>query len=130
MICKDTLIMVVGGLIAGYGAARAMQEKNSIKKLDVIGPLLGGSALLGYGYMNYSKGKSGSGGYGMVPHKPQQMMYNDNMPIGGPLQSAVPTPLSREKPLKVMANYTSGTLNSSGNASPQYDYNHIYPGFI
>lgn len=130
MICKDTLMMVAGGLIAGYGAARAMSEKNSIKKLDVIGPLIGGGALLGFGYMNYTKGKGG-GGLGMKP--PKQMMYNDGfdiVPMGGMKQSAVPTPLSREKPLKVMANYTFPTLNASGNASPSYDYNHIYPGFI
>lgn len=123
-------MMVAGGLIAGYGAARAMSEKNSIKKLDVIGPLIGGGALLGFGYMNYSS--KNKGGYGMAP-KPKQMMYNDGfdiMPMEGMKQSAVPTPLSPNKPLKVMANYTSPTLNASGNASPSYDYNHIYPGFI
>ena len=130
MICKDTLTMIAGGLLAGYGAAGALGEKNGIKKLEVIGPLIAGAAILSFGYMNYSS--KNKGGYGMAP-KPKQMMYNDGfdiMPMEGMKQSAVPTPLSSNKPLKVMANYTFPTLNASGNASPSYDYNHIYPGFI
>jgi hypothetical protein len=124
MICKDTLTMIAGGLLAGYGAAGALGEKNGIKKLEVIGPLIAGAAILSFGYMNYTKGKGG-GGLGMKP--PKQMI---DMPMEGMKQSAVPTPLSPNKPLKVMANYTFPTLNASGNASPSYDYNHIYPGFI
>lgn len=130
MLCKDTLLMVGGGLLAGFGAAQSIGEKKPFEKIEIIGPLIGGIALLGYGYMNYSNKKMGGGGLGMAP---KQMMYNDGrdiMPMGGMKQSAVPTPLSKEKPLKVMANYTFPTLNASGNASPSYDYNHIYPGFI
>lgn len=125
MICKDTLTMIAGGLLAGYGAAGALGEKNGIKKLEVIGPLIAGAAILSFGYMNYSsKNKMGGGGLGKPP---KQMI---DMPMEGMKQSAVPTPLSPNKPLKVMANYTFPTLNASGNASPSYDYNHIYPGFI
>ena len=129
MICKDTLTMIAGGLLAGYGAAGALGEKNGIKKLEVIGPLIAGAAILSFGYMNYNKNKMGGG----LGKPPKQMMYNDGfdiMPMEGMKQSAVPTPLSPNKPLKVMANYTFPTLNASGNASPSYDYNHIYPGFI
>jgi hypothetical protein len=140
MICKDTLMMIAGGLLAGYGASKAMGGKKDFTKLEVLGPLVGGGALLGLGYMNYIKKKT------PMPSIPPNVkgIPADNTPLfgdegndiysispSGLKQSAVPTVLSPTKPRNVWANYTeSNTLNTSGNASSLYDYNHIYPGFI
>ena len=126
MFCKDTLMMIAGGLITGYGAARAMGEKNSIKKLDVIGPLIGGAAILGYGYMSYSKNKMPSSPPAPpVPHVKGVTSMNDSV------MDNTPKPIPNPAPRRMWANYTeSNTLNASGNASSLYDYNHIYPGFI
>ena len=155
MICKDTLMMIAGGLLAGYGAVRAMGEKNAFKKFDVVGPLIGGGAILGFGYMNYRKNKmppaqppvpnvKGMGGAAAVDNTPKPVTSASLPPLFGDegydvyslspqglIQGAVPTVLSKNKPMNVWANYTEqNTLNTSGNASSLYDYNHIYPGII
>ena len=64
MLCKDTLLMVGGGLLAGFGAAQSKGQKKPFEKIEIIGPLIGGIALLGYGYMNYSNKKKMGGGRG------------------------------------------------------------------
>lgn len=150
MICKDTLMMIAGGLIAGYGAARALGEKNSIKKLEVIGPLVGGSALLGFGYMNYTKNKMPpanppvpnvkgvtSSNSSVTDNTPKSPLFGDegydiySISPSGLKQGSVPTVLSANKPRNIWANYTeSNTIHTSGNSSSLYDYNHVYPGFI
>jgi hypothetical protein len=124
MICKDTLMMIAGGLLAGYGASKAMGGKKDLHKLEVLGPLVGGGALLGLGYMNYMNKKT------PMPQIPPNVKgitspnasVADNTP-----KPILPPPSVRN----IWANYTeSNTLNTSGNASSLYDYNHIYPGFI
>lgn len=125
MICKDTLMMIAGGLIAGYGAARALGEKNSIKKLEVIGPLVGGSALLGFGYMNYTKNK-------MPPANPPVPNVKGVTSMNDSVMDNTPKPIPNPAPMRnIWANYTeSNTIHTSGNSSSLYDYNHVYPGFI
>lgn len=122
MIGKNTILMVGGGLLAGYGASQ-IGGKNSLSKLEVIGPIIAGLGLLYYGYTNYKKPQ---------PQLPGIKESLENRPNN----TTPPITLSRSSNAqstnaRVWSNYTSyGTLNASGNASPQYDYNHIYPGFI
>jgi hypothetical protein len=124
MICKDTLMMIAGGLLAGYGASKAMGGKKDLYKLEVLGPLVGGGALLGLGYMNYMN-KNKSTPLPPIPPNvkgvPNTMADNTPKPIPNPMPTTT----------RMWVNYTeSNTLNTSGNASSLYDYNHIYPGFI
>jgi hypothetical protein len=52
---------------------------------------------------------------------PNTMADNTPKPIPNPMPTTT----------RMWVNYTeSNTLNTSGNASSLYDYNHIYPGFI
>lgn len=119
MLCTNTLLMVGGGLLAGYGASQAMESKKNYTKLEVLGPLVGGLAILGFGFMNYSKGK-GCGGGKPIPHVKN-----------APMADNTPTPIPMSKPTVKLTGYPTFTnTHSSGNASAQYDYNHIYPGFI
>lgn len=131
MLCTNTALMVGGGLLAGYGASQVIGEKKPLSKLEIIGPLAAGLALLGYGFMNYSKGK-GCGGQ----HKkgPQLPGVKESLEKRQPTNTTPPITLSRSSnaissDARVWSNYTVNQF-SSGNASPQYDYNHIYPGFI
>jgi|SRR5690349_3138821 len=126
MFCKNTAFMLGGGLLAGYGALQ-IKGKN-YTKTEVIGPIAIGLALLGYGFMN--KGSCGK--------KPQPELpgVKESLEKRQSTSTTPPITLSRSSnaissDARVWSNYTSyNTLNSSGNASPQYDYNHIYPGFI
>lgn len=126
MICKDTLMMIAGGLLAGYGAARAMGDKKALTKIEVLGPLVGGGAILGFGYMNYRKNKS------PIPIPPNvKGITNSNASVADNTPKPIPQPLAAAPMRNIWANYTeSNTLHTSGNSSSLYDYNHIYPGFI
>jgi uncharacterized membrane protein YebE (DUF533 family) len=132
MICKDTLMMIAGGLLAGYGASKAMGGKKDFTKLEVLGPLVGGGALLGLGYMNYIKKNKGvSQPIPPVPNVKGVTDFNSSVADNTPEPITQSMSTMSPQPMRMWSNYTeSNTLNTSGNASSLYDYNHIYPGFI
>lgn len=122
MLCTNTLMMVGGGLLAGYGASQAMETKK-YTKLEVLGPLVGGLAILGFGLMNYKKGGCGKAKVEMVPPSPSA---KESAPM-----SNTPATITQTRPVAKITGYpTFVNTHSSGNQSAQYDYNHIYPGFI
>jgi hypothetical protein len=128
MVCTNTALMVGGGLLAGYGVLQIKGEKKPFSKLEIIGPIAAGLALLGYGFMN-----KGSCGQKKQP-QPELPGIKESLEKRQSTNTAPPITLSRSSnaissDARVWSNYTVNQF-SSGNASPQYDYNHVYPGFI